>query len=588
MNLFLKRVTGILLAASLTFVPLTTQMNRETGNIAATATASTKNDINTNRAIIREGNTIYASYIEKISSRKNELSTGKVTVDGQTMKISVQKIGKPMENGYPLYIALRGGGVEDRTVANEQFEAMQNYYNNEIKSGIYIVPQPIAPQWDEHYRPESFQFYDRIIEDAIAFYNVDPNRVYLMGFSSGGDGVYAISPRYADRLAAINMSSGYPHVLRVGNLYHLPMCIQVGERDTDYDRNKKAAQFDALLNTYAKTYGGGFQHETFIHVNGNHNNWDDVFNTSQRVYTGNQVANWLKNPSSAKVTTKRTGAVDWVNQYTRDPLPKKVVWEPAINAGLRDSQAFYWLDCDGDFPDTVVVASYDSSKNLVNIEQCDAKKGTLKIYLNPQMVDVFQDVTIKCGGKSFRVRPIVSRQIMKSTLEARGDRDYMFTSEIDLTFTSKGISTVDTVSKTKTSYVPSSKEYLSWDENGFFTVDNRLFGLTFQELTQKLGYDLPKPEKWNYWGNGLSWASKEIDSNGRKVIFMFQSGKTAIIYSEEAGNIRSSLKDTAEKYFGENTDTFANGGLCRYFLENNNYDNKNHVQQKYVYYQYKE
>ena len=171
-----------------------------------------------------------------------------------------------------------------------------------------------------------------------------------MGLSSGEDGVYAISPRYADRLAAVNMSFGCPHVLRIGNLYHLPMCIQVGDRDTDYDRSKKAAQFDTLLNTYARTYGGGFPHETFIHINGNHNNWDDVSNTNQRVYTRDQVVNWMKNSGSAKDTTKRTGAVDWINQYTKDSLLRKIVWEPAINAELRNSQTFYWLDRDGDFP----------------------------------------------------------------------------------------------------------------------------------------------------------------------------------------------------------------------------------------------
>ena len=37
--------------------------------------------------------------------------------------------------------------------------------------------------------------YDRLIENMILFENVDPNRVYILGYSAGGDGVYQIAPR---------------------------------------------------------------------------------------------------------------------------------------------------------------------------------------------------------------------------------------------------------------------------------------------------------------------------------------------------------------------------------------------------------
>ena len=40
---------------------------------------------------------------------------------------------------------------------------------------------------------------------AIVFEDVDPNRVYLLGYSAGGDGVYQLAPRMADRFAAASM-----------------------------------------------------------------------------------------------------------------------------------------------------------------------------------------------------------------------------------------------------------------------------------------------------------------------------------------------------------------------------------------------
>ena len=76
----------------------------------------------------------------------------------------------------------------------------------------------VRDTWDCHFNPESYPLYDRLIENLIAFYDVDPNRVYLMGFSAGGDGVYGVTSKMADRFAAANMSAGHPNGLPLWNL----------------------------------------------------------------------------------------------------------------------------------------------------------------------------------------------------------------------------------------------------------------------------------------------------------------------------------------------------------------------------------
>ena len=76
-----------------------------------------------------------------------------------------------------------------------------------------------------------------------------PNRVYLLGFSAGGDGVYAIAPRMADRFAAVNQSSGHPNGVTLLNNANLPTCIQSGIRDTMFSpkRSVASAGFDQQL-----------------------------------------------------------------------------------------------------------------------------------------------------------------------------------------------------------------------------------------------------------------------------------------------------------------------------------------------------
>ncbi len=281
------------------------------------------NNITSESELNKARQTVYDDYVKGLSSRKKELQSGKITIDNKTMTFSVKIIGKPDANGYPIYFGLHGGGVTDTKVQKEQYELMQNYYNYSIKNGIYIVPKSLEARYDEHYLPETFLFYDRLIEDAILFNNGDPNRVYMMGFSSGGDGIYAIAPLYADRLAAVNMSAGYPHVNRIDNLYNLPICLQVGENDTAYDRNILVAKYALRLKELNKKYKGGFVNQVYIHKNGTHNSWSDVTTNNQQVVDKNSIEKWLQKSKSIKYVNANTDAVRWVSGYTRNPIPNK-------------------------------------------------------------------------------------------------------------------------------------------------------------------------------------------------------------------------------------------------------------------------
>ena len=101
----------------------------------------------------KESEKIYQEYLESISGRQDELESGEITIGDITMKHYFEKIGDPDENGYPLYIALRGGGVNTMEIVEEQYEVMQYYYTNVINSGLYIVPRCFIGNHDEHFRP---------------------------------------------------------------------------------------------------------------------------------------------------------------------------------------------------------------------------------------------------------------------------------------------------------------------------------------------------------------------------------------------------------------------------------------------------
>ena len=70
----------------------------------------------------------------------------------------------------------------------------------------------------------------------------NPDKVYLMGYSAGGDGVYQLAPRMADRFAAASMMAGHPGNASPLGLRNLPFAIFSGADDAAYNRNKVAAE----------------------------------------------------------------------------------------------------------------------------------------------------------------------------------------------------------------------------------------------------------------------------------------------------------------------------------------------------------
>lgn len=536
-----------------------------------------KNDFNSVDEIFQAQDLIYNEYLDSISARRNELNEKRIVIDGISMQVNTQVIGNPDKNGYPLYIAFHGGSTGDPAFENEQFEIMTKYiYSQSISSGIYITTRGLTDVYDQHYRPYSFVFYDRIIEDAIAFYNADPNRVYLVGFSSGGDGVYAVAPRIADRLAAANMSAGYPHVHILENLYNLPFYIQVGENDTAYSRNVLAAEFDGLLDALNEKYCGGFPHETYIHKDGTHNSqWSDNVIQPQPVVDDNYIQQWLKNPFWARYVEKSTSAISLLNSNERNALPERVVWNTGEYAGLRKSQMFYWLDRDGYLKNATIVASFDKERNTIKIEQCDAQKGTLKIYLSPDMVDVFEKVNIEIMGTTVSVRPLVSGQIMQSTLSAKGDKNYIFTSEIDIRFDLKNNKiSIKSVSDNTADYSVNEKDsLLFWDDDFLFYADQSLFGLTSEQLCDKLDITLS-----SYENNENIKTANTPEMKG--VYFYFNQGNCHKIMFEQELSEALNTMDAFKNKFGS-YDTFSNGGMAFHRAREAEHDGQIYIQQEY-------
>ena len=92
--------------------------------------------------------------------------------------------------------------------------------------------------WNLHFRDESYLLIEQMIIGLLQpnaaidpSYSVDPNRVFLWGFSAGGDGAFNLGARLPDRFADVVAAAGHPNGAPLINCANLKMLLQVGERD---------------------------------------------------------------------------------------------------------------------------------------------------------------------------------------------------------------------------------------------------------------------------------------------------------------------------------------------------------------------
>ena len=364
--------------------------------------------------------------VEKLfDAAKADIDNGFIKFGDATMRFYATIKGDKPEDGYPLYIAMHGGGEGDTPDVNdEQWEQMKEYYSASLECGVYVAVRGVRDTWDTHFNRESYPIYDRLIQDFIIIGIVDPNRVYLEGFSAGGDGVYAIAPRMADRFAAANMSSGHPNNVNFFNMKNLPIQLQVGELDTAFDRHIEGANYEEKLNNLQKTYGG-YEHRTLIHFNEGHN-YEDY--DREPIEVMNDPIAW-RDSGDRSHSKVNSFPPDYMDNFIREPLPKTVNWDLSTRADGRSVQSFYYLKAPMSTNAGTIIASYDKNKNHISIK-AEGLNGDFSILLNEDMIDFDKEVTFDINGKSVTMKLEPSQVKLEETTIERCDPNYQFEAEI--------------------------------------------------------------------------------------------------------------------------------------------------------------
>ena len=275
---------------------------------------------------------------------------------------------------------------------------MNQIYLYQPKEGVYIAPRAPWNSWDLWHRKGIDELFEELITACIIFENVNPDKVYLMGYSAGGDGVWRMAPRMADRWAAASMMAGHPGGTSQINLRNLPFMIWMGEFDSAYNRNDLAIEKGKGMDALQADDPEGYIHSTNIIEGKGH---------------------WMELADSA--------ALSWMTKYKRNPYPEKIVWRQ--EQVLRNS--LYWVEIPQREAAHGKELIIERNNNEIHITK--SHYSNITIYLNDTMFDLEKPIKIFYRGrKIFKGKAKRNIANIYESINKKKDPRYAFPAKIDI------------------------------------------------------------------------------------------------------------------------------------------------------------
>lgn len=294
--------------------------------------------------------------------RKAEVEKRIVKAAGKEMKYLERVFGEKPNTGRSLYISMHGGGGAPARVNDQQWQNQIKLYTP--KEGIYVAPRAPTNSWNLWHESHIDALFDRLIENMVITRGVNPDKVYLMGYSAGGDGVYQLAPRMADRYAAAAMMAGHPNGANPIGLRNLPFAIFMGENDGAYKRNQIAEKWGDKLDQLQEGDPEGYDHRI-------------------NIYKG--LGHWMER--------KDAEVLPWMAKRARNTWPKKLVW---YQSG-RTHNRFSWLAIPEGTAKQGQTVRAEVVKQSITINASDMNQ--LNLRLHDFLIDLDQEITVIVNEK---------------------------------------------------------------------------------------------------------------------------------------------------------------------------------------------
>ena len=324
-----------------------------------------------------------------------------------------------------LVIGLHGGGEG----AGNASEAAGKWM---LPGCLGIYPQGVQLVHDTWNTVHGERFVMTLLESAKLEADVDPDRVFTMGFSMGGTGSWFWAGRHPDLLAGSAPCAG---VLMAAPKSQVATKEEVTELQHGFVMNARNLAMYWFIGLADKNCMPG----TYLYA------WDVLEALKKKDAGGYEKLVFTTYPGlpHAMPPGEPSKLLAWIAPQRRDPLPKKVVWEqneapfpqPENDLDRRVGRLpcldFYWLHCERPTDRAIATATIAANEIDLSVAGGDAQDYT--IWLSPRLVDVAKDVVVRVDGKEvYRGKPTPDVATVLESLDARLDRVLTFDRRVRL------------------------------------------------------------------------------------------------------------------------------------------------------------
>ena len=311
----------------------------------------------------------------------------------------MRAVGTRPAQGWGLVIAMHGGGGAPQEVNDEQWREMQTHYRNHPENGGYLYLALRAPNntWNGFYDDYVYPLVANLIKQNLLFGDVDAGRVFLIGYSHGGYGAFAIGPKEPDLFAAIHSSAAAPTdgETTAKTLRNTVFSAWVGEHDLTYDRLSRDKKFGEEVQALR---GGR----------------TDVYPVTVEVKEGHGHGDLPDRDFLAGMTSA-----------VRNPAPRELTW--LMTDGVITD--FFWLQTGKPGKEREIDAVCRDNRITVTTTPNVTDAAVL---LDSRLIDFGKPVVLLVNGKRSEIRLTPSLRVLCETLARRGDPDRAFTARIAL------------------------------------------------------------------------------------------------------------------------------------------------------------
>jgi hypothetical protein len=329
---------------------------------------------------------------------KEDFEANRVRYQKYVSPYKVKKVGKRPEGGWPLFIAMHGGGNTPKAVNDSQWEHMQRYYRDQpsVTGYQYLALRAPNDTWNGFYDEYVPPLIINLIRQSLLFGDVNPDKVYLMGYSHGGYGAFYIGPKIPDRFAAVHSSAAAPTdgAISPVTLRNTRFTYMVGEKDNAYGRRERCEKFNEVMQKIKEQNKGDYPVELELKAGFGHGGLPD------------------------------RDKIKEMYAFTRNPVPRHLTWE-LTDAVLTH---FYWLAVPqpgkGQRLDAVV------SDNAVRVTTRGVKQ--FELALDGRLISWDKPLRVTIDGKEQTLTARPSFRTLCQTLAERGDPQLAFSWRVRL------------------------------------------------------------------------------------------------------------------------------------------------------------